>query len=107
MVDPSSLSRRERQIMDIFFARGEATVRQIQELLDDPPTVMAIRRMLQIREEKGHLKRRQEGSEVAIKNSGLRREVSQKVESRIHSLYYEKSMTHTWRSDNPEYASFV
>ncbi len=64
MFDPSSLSRRERQIMDILFARGEATVRQIQELLDDPPTVMAIRRMLQILEEKGHLKRRQEGREV-------------------------------------------
>ena len=64
MVDPSTLSRRERQIMDILFARGEATVRQIQELLDEPPTVMAIRRMLQILEEKGHLKRRQEGREV-------------------------------------------
>jgi predicted transcriptional regulator len=64
MVDPSTLSRRERQIMDILFARGEATVRQIQESLEDPPTVMAIRRMLQILEEKGHLKRRQEGREV-------------------------------------------
>jgi predicted transcriptional regulator len=64
MVDPSTLSRRERQIMDILFARGEATVRQIQESLDEPPTVMAIRRMLQILEEKGHLKRRQEGREV-------------------------------------------
>ncbi len=50
--------------MDILFARGEATVRQIQESLEDPPTVMAIRRMLQILEEKGHLKRRQEGREV-------------------------------------------
>ncbi len=64
MVDPSTLSRRERQIMDILFAKGEATVRQIQGALEDPPTVMAIRRMLQILEEKGHLKRRQEGREV-------------------------------------------
>jgi predicted transcriptional regulator len=64
MVDPSTLSRRERQIMDILFARGEATVRLIQESLVDPPTVMAIRRMLQILEEKGHLNRRQEGREV-------------------------------------------
>ena len=64
MVDPSTLSRRERQIMDILFARGEATVRQIQESLDDPPTVMAVRRMLHILEEKGHLKRHQDGREV-------------------------------------------
>ena len=64
MVDPSTLSRRERQIMDILFARGEATVRQIQESLEDPPTVMAVRRMLHILEEKGHLKRHQESREV-------------------------------------------
>ena len=48
MVDPNTMSRRERQIMDIIFAGGEATVRQIQELLDDPPKVMAVRRMLLI-----------------------------------------------------------
>ncbi len=64
MVDPSTLSRRERQIMDILFARGEATVRQIQATLEDPPTVMAVRRMLHILEEKGHLKRHQESREV-------------------------------------------
>ena len=64
MVDPSTLSRRERQIMDILFARSEATVRQIQDLLEDPPTVMAVRRMLHILEEKGHLKRYQDGREV-------------------------------------------
>ena len=64
MGDPSTLSRRERQIMDILFERGHATVRQIQESLIDPPTVMAVRRMLHILEEKGHLNRRQDGREV-------------------------------------------
>ena len=58
------LSRRERQIMDILFARGEATVLQIAEDLPDPPTPMAVRRMLHILVEKGHLKRRQEGREM-------------------------------------------
>src|SRR5215207_248467 len=58
------LSRRERQIMDVLFARGEATVLQIAEDLPDPPTPMAVRRMLHILVEKGHLKRRQEGREM-------------------------------------------
>ncbi|MCI0536299.1 MAG: BlaI/MecI/CopY family transcriptional regulator [Verrucomicrobiales bacterium] len=58
------LSRRERQIMDILFARGEATVNQICEALPDPPTSMAVRRMMHILEEKGHLNRREEGREV-------------------------------------------
>ena len=63
MVDSKTLSRRERQIMDIVFARNYATVRQIQEQLDDPPTDMAVRRMVQILEEKGFLKRHKEGRE--------------------------------------------
>lgn len=64
MTKPDQLSRRERQIMDIVFARGEATVRQIQAALPEAPTVMAVRRLVHILEEKGHLRRRQEGREV-------------------------------------------
>jgi predicted transcriptional regulator len=64
MHDPSTLSRRERQIMDIIYAGGEATVRQVQARLPDPPTDMAVRRMLQILEEKGQVRRRPEGREV-------------------------------------------
>ena len=64
MHNHSHLSRRERQIMDIVFSRGEATVLQITEALPDPPTTMAVRRMLHILVEKGHLKGRSEGREV-------------------------------------------
>jgi predicted transcriptional regulator len=64
MPDPSELSRRERQIMDAVFALGEATVNKVVEAIPDPPTPMAVRRMMHILEEKGHLKRREEGREV-------------------------------------------
>jgi len=50
--------------MDVLFARGEGTVLQISQELPDPPTPMAVRRMLHILVEKGHLKRRLEGREV-------------------------------------------
>jgi len=50
--------------MDIVFALGEATVRQIQSALPDPPTDMAVRRLMHILEERGHLRRRQEGRQV-------------------------------------------
>jgi predicted transcriptional regulator len=63
----TDLSRRERQIMDILFTRGEATVRQIQADRPDPPTDMAVRRMLHILEDKGHLRRRREGREVVYR----------------------------------------
>ncbi|MEO8351302.1 MAG: BlaI/MecI/CopY family transcriptional regulator [Chthoniobacteraceae bacterium] len=64
MPNPAELSRRERQIMDAVFALGEATVNKVAETIPDPPTSMAVRRMMHILEEKGHLKRREAGREV-------------------------------------------
>jgi predicted transcriptional regulator len=64
MRNVAQLSRRERQIMEVLFTRGEATVHQITQDLPEPPTTMAVRRMLHILVEKGHLKRRQEGREM-------------------------------------------
>ena len=64
MPDSAKFSRRERQIMEAVFALGEATVNQIVETIPDAPTPMAVRRMMHILEEKGHLRRRQEGREV-------------------------------------------
>jgi predicted transcriptional regulator len=51
------LSRRERQIIDILHAQGSATVATVTALIHAPPTDMAVRRMLHILEEKGHVKR--------------------------------------------------
>lgn len=64
MPEPPNLSRRERQIMDAVFALGEATVKQVVEAISDAPTAMAVRRMMHILEDKGHLKRREKGREV-------------------------------------------
>ncbi len=64
MPEPSELSRRERQIMDAVFGLGEATVNQVVDAIPSPPTAMAVRRMMHILEEKGHLRRREHGREV-------------------------------------------
>ena len=64
MPNPPDLSRRERQIMDAVFALGEATVNKVVETIPDPPTPMAVRRLMHILEEKGHLRRRENGREV-------------------------------------------
>jgi predicted transcriptional regulator len=65
MPNSTHLSRRERQIMDVVFAKGEATVNQVCAEIPDSPTPMAVRRMIHILEEKGHLRRGQdEGREV-------------------------------------------
>jgi predicted transcriptional regulator len=56
-----NLSRRERQIMDIIYEKNEASAAQVLEELPNPPTYSAVRAMLRILEEKGHLSHRQEG----------------------------------------------
>jgi predicted transcriptional regulator len=55
------LSRRERQIMDIVYARGQATAAEVTEALPDPPSYSAVRALLRILEQKGHLRHQQDG----------------------------------------------
>ena len=63
MTRPSltQLSRRERQIMDLLFRRGQATAAEVQHDLPDPPSYSAVRALLRILEQKGHVKHEQEG----------------------------------------------
>ena len=55
------LSRRERQIIDILYAHGRATAAEVQSALSDPPSYSAVRAMLRILEEKGHVRHEQDG----------------------------------------------
>jgi predicted transcriptional regulator len=57
----ATLSRRERQVMDILHRRGEATVADIMEDLPDPPTYSAVRSVLRILGEKKLIRFREEG----------------------------------------------
>jgi len=61
MKGQKNLSRRERQIMDIIYELKEATVVQVLEKLPSPPSYSAVRALLRVLEQKGHLVHRQEG----------------------------------------------
>src|SRR3954453_19903670 len=56
-----SLSRRERQIMDAIYRRGRATAAEVLEDMPDPPSYSAVRAMLRLLEEKGHVRHEQDG----------------------------------------------
>jgi predicted transcriptional regulator len=55
------LGSRERQIMDIIYRRGKATAAEVRADLPDPPTNSAVRGMLRLLEEKGHLRHESDG----------------------------------------------
>jgi BlaI family penicillinase repressor len=56
-----SLSRRERQVMNILFRRGEATVTEVMTDLPDPPTYSAVRSILRILAEKKLITHKEDG----------------------------------------------
>jgi predicted transcriptional regulator len=61
MKSDKNLSRRERQIMDIVYEMKEASASQILERLPSPPSYSAVRALLRVLEQKGHLIHRQDG----------------------------------------------
>src|SRR5438876_12221373 len=57
----AGLSRRERQIMEILYQRGKASASEVREAMEDAPGYSAVRAMLRVLEEKGHVKHQAEG----------------------------------------------
>ena len=59
---PPDLSRRERQILDVLYKAGRATAAEVQERIADAPSYSAVRTLLRILEDKGHVRHEQDGS---------------------------------------------
>jgi BlaI family penicillinase repressor len=57
----AQLGAREREIMDVVYRLGAASVAEVRKHLVDPPTYSAVRGMLGLLEEKGHLHHRDDG----------------------------------------------
>jgi BlaI family penicillinase repressor len=57
----TSLSRRERQIMDILYRQGRATAGEVMEALSGNPTYSTVRTQLRVLEEKGHVRHEEQG----------------------------------------------
>jgi predicted transcriptional regulator len=55
------LSRREREIMDVIYRFGRATAQEVRENLPDPPSYSAVRTLLRVLEDKGHVRHKQDG----------------------------------------------
>ena len=58
---PPALSKREKEILDIVYARGHATAAEVRGAMADPPTDAGVRTTLRVLVEKGHLRIEQDG----------------------------------------------
>jgi BlaI family penicillinase repressor len=57
----TQLSRREREIMDVIYRSGRASAAEVLDQLADPPSYSAVRALLRVLEDKGHLRHEEDG----------------------------------------------
>jgi predicted transcriptional regulator len=90
--DPQlDLSRRERQIMDVIYRRGSATAAEITVELPDPPTSTAVRTMLRILEDKGHIAHTRDGVRYVYKAVVDREKARESVITHVVRTFFNGS----------------
>jgi len=83
-----ALSRRERQIMEVVYRRGAATASDVQADLPSPPSYSAVRALLRILEEKGHLKHDDDGTRYVYRPTVPRQKAgSQALDSLVQTFF--------------------
>lgn len=86
------LSRRERQIMDIVYARGEASATRVLRDMSDPPSRAAVRTILRILEEKGHLRHTKKSREFIYHPVRPRKRAGRSAMKRLLNTFFDGSL---------------
>ncbi len=85
------LSRRERQIMDIAYELGRATVAEVLQRLPDPPSYSAVRATLRILEGKGQLRHKEDGPRYVYLARVPRTKASKSALRRVLHTFFDGS----------------
>jgi predicted transcriptional regulator len=89
--DTTHLSRRERQIMEIVYELGRASAADVREKMPDPPSYSAVRAMLRILEDKGHIRHEQDGPRYVFLPTVPREQASENALRRLVRTFFEGS----------------
>jgi BlaI family transcriptional regulator, penicillinase repressor len=87
----SELGRRERQIVEILYRLGKASVAEVRANLPDPPTYSAVRGMLNLLEDKGHVRHRRDGIRYVYVPSVAPLKARQSALRHLVSVFFEGS----------------
>ncbi len=88
-----TLSRRERQIMDVIYRLGSATSADVLEHIPDPPSYSAVRAMLRVLEDKGHLRHRQDGPRYLYQPTVARDRARRSALQHVVRTFFDGSAT--------------
>jgi predicted transcriptional regulator len=95
MSTESSLSRRERQIMDVLHQRSRASAAEVQAAMPDPPSYSAVRALLRILEEKGHVRHESDGARYVYLPRTSREKARRSALKRVVATFFEGSVAQT------------
>ena len=84
-------TRREREIMDIIYQRGQATAAEVMENLQDPPSYSAVRALLRVLEEKGNLKHELNGQRYVFRPIVPRAKAKRSALKRMVDVFFDGS----------------
>lgn len=87
--NPGNLSRRERQIMDVLYTRGRATSQEVLDALPDPPSYSAVRALLRVLEDKGHVAHEQDGPRYVFAPVVAREKARRSALRRVLDTFFE------------------
>jgi predicted transcriptional regulator len=85
------LTRRERQIMDILFAAGQATGSEIQQRLPDSPSYSTVRTLLRVLEQKGYVRHGEQGLRYIYTPVVTREAARQSALQRVLQTFFDGS----------------
>ena len=94
--DAMALSRRERQIMDIVYRRGKATIHEVRDDLPDPPSYSAVRALMRVLEDKGQLRHSQAGPRYVYEPTVARDHAARSALTRLIDTFFAGSATDTF-----------
>jgi predicted transcriptional regulator len=89
------LSRRERQIMDVVYRHGQATAAEVLAELPDPPSYSAVRALLRVLEEKGHLRHEQQGPRYVFLPTVPREKARRSALKQLMQTFFDGSTEQT------------
>jgi predicted transcriptional regulator len=92
--DPASdLGKRERQIMEIVYRRGRASVADVLGELADPPSYSSVRAMLRYLEDKGQVRHEEEGPRYVYLPTAATRDVRGSALSHVVRTFFDGSVS--------------
>jgi predicted transcriptional regulator len=92
------ISRRERQILDVLFRLGRATVTEVRDRLPDPPSYSAVRALLRILEQKGHVRHLQDGPRYVFMPTVRRDSAKRSALRHLVNTFFEDRRPPCWRA---------